>query len=211
MATSVLRYVAIGSLSVSFGVALADSIYLRPAWDDTVSVGSLPTMQRYDAYAKSNAVTRHQGDVAFPVGEGICRGATCDKAHFDSLINDVAQAYGVDSALLHAVVTVESRYNPSARGPNGAAGLMQLMPGTARRYGVTNVFDPEQNLRGGARYLRDLLEKFGSDVSLAVAAYQAGELNVLRYKNSVPPFRTTMDYVSKVLGYYNRFRAAAGR
>jgi soluble lytic murein transglycosylase-like protein len=87
---------------------------------------------------------------------------------------------------------------------------MQLMPGTAKRYGVENVFDPEQNLRGGAKYLRDLLEKFGSDARLAIAAYQAGELNVIRYQNSIPPFRTTIEYVSKVLDYYHKFRAAAG-
>lgn len=126
----------------------------------------------------------------------------------DSLIAEVAQGYGIDRALLHAIVTVESRYNPRAQGPDGAAGLMQLMPGTARLLGVKDVFDPEQNLRAGARHLRYLLDKFQNNLQLVIAAYQAGELAVIRAKNAVPPFPRNMEYVSLVLSHYQKYRAA---
>lgn len=130
------------------------------------------------------------------------------KDNLDRLIAEVAQGYGVESALMHAIVTVESRYNPRAQGPDGAAGLMQLMPGTAKLWGVKDVFDPEENLRGGARHLRYLLDKFENNLQLVIAAYHAGELAVIRAKNSVPPFRKNLEYVSLVLSHYHKYRAA---
>lgn len=134
--------------------------------------------------------------------------APYSKDKLDNLITEVAQGYGIDSALLHAIVTVESRYNPRALGPDGAAGLMQLMPGTAKLLGVTDVFDPEQNLRAGARHLRYLLDKFQNNLQLVIAAYHAGELAVIRAKNAVPPFPKNMEYVSLVLSHYHKYRAA---
>lgn len=127
---------------------------------------------------------------------------------YDAAIDQVARAYALEAALLRAVVSVESAFDPRAVSDKGAGGLMQLMPATARRYGVTDPFDPEQNLHGGARYLRDLLGQFGGDLKLALAAYNAGELNVIRHGHSVPPFRETRDYVPKVLDLYHRYRAA---
>lgn len=209
MATRILRYVSIGLAGTLVGIAWADTIYMQSAQDGSMVFRSMPTAPRYAASTNQDRVDRRRR-TRIPESDDSCNGTLCDKSQLYTLINDIAHVYGIDSALLHAVVTVESRYNPSARGPNGAAGLMQLMPGTAKRYGVENVYDPEQNLRGGAKYLRDLLEKFGSDVRLAIAAYQAGEMTVSRYQNSIPPFRTTMEYVSKVLDYYHQFRAAAG-
>ncbi len=128
------------------------------------------------------------------------------KARFERLIERIAQRYQLESALLHALITVESRYNPAALSPRGAQGLMQLMPATARRYGVVNAFDPEQNVRGGAQYLRDLLALFDRDVDLAVAAYNAGENAVIRYGNRIPPYRETGSYVPKVMDYYRRYQ-----
>jgi soluble lytic murein transglycosylase-like protein len=107
------------------------------------------------------------------------------------VVEEVSRAYGLESALLHAVISVESSYNPKAVSKAGAAGLMQLMPGTAKRYGVADAFDPAQNLRGGANYLRDLLKLFDSDVSLALAAFNAGEDAVMRYGNRIP-YRETL-------------------
>jgi soluble lytic murein transglycosylase-like protein len=112
----------------------------------------------------------------------------------------------VDPALLHAVVTVESGYNARALSPKGAVGLMQLMPDTARRYAVGDIWDPVDNVRGGARYLRDLLGMFNDNLSLAIAAYNAGEKAVIRYGHRIPPYSETQNYVPKVLGFYTRYR-----
>ena len=127
------------------------------------------------------------------------------RSQYAEVIQQAAYKHGLDPALLHSVIRAESSYNPGAVSHKGAMGLMQLMPGTAARYGVRNPYDPEENIFGGARYLRDLMGMFGSDVRLAVAAYNAGEQNVIKYGYQVPPFPETRDYVSKVLGYYNRF------
>ncbi|CAL1239480.1 transglycosylase SLT domain-containing protein [Candidatus Methylocalor cossyra] len=128
-----------------------------------------------------------------------------NRRRYQDLIDAVAQQHGLDPALLHAVIQAESGYDPEAVSPKGAMGLMQLMPATALRYGVQDPYDPQENLVGGARYLSDLIEMFGSDIRLAVAAYNAGENNVLKYGYQVPPFPETQEYVSRVLAYYNRF------
>jgi hypothetical protein len=118
------------------------------------------------------------------------------------LIDQVAVEVGLPSSLLHAVVEVESAYNSNAVSPKGAVGLMQLMPATAKRYNVTDRSDPLANLRGGARYLRDLLALFNQDLSLALAAYNAGENAVKRYNNQIPPYRETRNYVKRVKKIY---------
>lgn len=123
-------------------------------------------------------------------------------------ISAAAQASRLDPALLHAVVEVESGYNPKAVSPKGALGLMQLMPDTARRYGVTDPFDAAQNLRGGAHHLRNLLNRFSNDKELALAAYNAGEAAVLRH-GRIPPYRETRDYVPAVLQRYELLRSNA--
>lgn len=127
------------------------------------------------------------------------------RMQFANVIEAAAYRHGLEPALLHAVIQAESSYNPGAVSNKGAMGLMQLMPGTAARYGVRNPYDPQENIFGGARYLRDLMGMFRSDVRLAVAAYNAGEHNVMKYGYQVPPFQETRDYVTKVLGYYSRY------
>jgi soluble lytic murein transglycosylase-like protein len=129
---------------------------------------------------------------------------------FSSLIEAVAQAHGVESALVHAVISAESGYNPAALSKAGARGLMQLMPATAQRYGVQNIMDPQENISGGVKYLKDLLQMFQGNMELAVAAYNAGENAVVRYGNKVPPYAETVNYVPKVLGFYNKFRTGKG-
>jgi soluble lytic murein transglycosylase-like protein len=116
---------------------------------------------------------------------------------YDALITELAKKHGVDSRLVHAVVTVESAYHPRARSVKGARGLMQLMPDTARQYGVANSYNPTANLDAGIKHLRSLLDRF--DLKLAIAAYNAGEAAVQRF-GGVPPYRETRDYVSRVLG-----------
>lgn len=128
-----------------------------------------------------------------------------DKILYDRMVDKIALTYGLESALLHAVISVESRYSPKAVSKAGAIGLMQLMPGTAKRYGVVDPLDPMQNLRGGARYLRYLLKKYNNDRNLALAAYNAGEASVAKYGNQIPPYPETMNYVPRVMKYYQKY------
>ena len=129
------------------------------------------------------------------------------KDRFASLVEEAARTYQVDAALLHAVISAESGYNPAAVSNKGAIGLMQLMPATARRYGVENSFDPEQNIRGGTKYLSYLLQLFNNNLELAVAAYNAGEKAVIRHGYSIPPYRETLGYVPKVLKLQKKHRS----
>jgi len=130
-----------------------------------------------------------------------------EKNRYAPLVAEAAQTYRVDAALLHAVISAESGYNPAAVSRKGAAGLMQLMPETARRYGVENSFDPAQNIRGGAQYLGYLLQLFGNNTELALAAYNAGENAVIRHGYSIPPYRETLGYVPKVLKLQKNYRS----
>jgi soluble lytic murein transglycosylase-like protein len=127
------------------------------------------------------------------------------KNRFVPLVEEAARAYQVDAALLHAVISAESGYNPTAVSNKGAVGLMQLMPETARRYGVENSFDPEQNIRGGTKYLSYLLQLFNNNLELTVAAYNAGENAVIRHGYSIPPYRETLAYVPKVLKLQKKY------
>ena len=125
---------------------------------------------------------------------------------FDPLVQTVARTYRISPALLHAVITTESYYNPTAVSRAGAVGLMQLMPATAKRYGVTDRRDPQQNIRGGSRYLRDLLHDFNHNLELALAAYNAGENAVKKYGDKIPPYAETRNYVKKVMRHYHRYK-----
>jgi soluble lytic murein transglycosylase-like protein len=149
---------------------------------------------------------------AAPVRDSVSRSATAYtavmRARYASHVQAAASAADVDPALIHAVISAESGYNPSARSRKGALGLMQLMPDTATRYSVRDRLDPAQNIRGGAHYLRDLLQMFGNDVPLALAAYNAGEKAVIRYGNRIPPYPETVAYVPRVMKFYKRYRSA---
>ena len=118
------------------------------------------------------------------------------------IIANAARANGIDAKLVHAVIRAESGYNENAISSRGAVGLMQLIPATALRYGVTNSYDPTENISGGTRYLRDLLKMFNGNIELALAGYNAGENAVIRAGNRIPPYPETMAYVPKVLSFY---------
>ena len=127
-----------------------------------------------------------------------------NKKKFAELIEQAAYRHNVDAKLVHAVIQTESAYNSTAQSPKGAVGLMQLMPDTARRFGVSDRNDPDQNVDGGTRYLKHLINMFNPNLDLAVAAYNAGENAVIRYNNSIPPYPETQNYVKQVLALYNQ-------
>jgi soluble lytic murein transglycosylase-like protein len=148
-----------------------------------------PTLSQADWDPKSNLLARAKSYVPW--------------------VNEAARSNKLDAHLLHAVIAAESAYNPRARSAKGAQGIMQLMPATAKRYGVRDSFDARQNIAGGARYLADLLRLFKNDTRLALAAYNAGEYAVWRYGGKIPPYRETEAYVPRVLSFYRRFQSAA--
>jgi soluble lytic murein transglycosylase-like protein len=131
-------------------------------------------------------------------------------ARYSSIVETASRAYGVDKALVHAVISAESGYNPHAVSRAGARGLMQLMPETARRYGVRNSLDPADNIYGGVKYLRDLITMFNGNLKLVLAAYNAGENAVIRAGLRIPPYPETLGYVPKVLEFYHRFQTRQG-
>ncbi len=126
---------------------------------------------------------------------------------FAKLIDTAAQDTALDPVLIHAVISVESGYNPAARSPKGALGLMQVLPETGARYGVKNVAQsPAANVRAGTRYLKDLMDMFDRRLELVLAAYNAGEGAVIKYGERIPPFRETQHYVPAVLARYQEWR-----
>ncbi len=126
---------------------------------------------------------------------------TYSTQQYDTYINTASQLHGLPPNLIKAVIKVESNFNPRALSPKGAQGLMQLMPGTARLMNVDDPFDPWDNISGGVKYLRGLIDRFEGKVAFALAGYNAGPEHVERY-NGIPPFQETQNYVRRVIQYY---------
>jgi len=129
-----------------------------------------------------------------------------DVNKYDHIIAKAASKYKIDQALIKAVIKAESNFNHRAVSPVGAQGLMQLMPSTAYALQVDDVFQPENNIEGGVRYLRYLLNVYKGDLRLALAAYNAGETAVAKYDTNIPPFRETQNYIRRVLSYFDDFK-----
>ena len=132
-----------------------------------------------------------------------------EKTPFQKLIHDAAARYNLDPNLIHSVISIESNFNPKAVSPKNARGLMQLMPRTAQLMGVKDALDPGQNIDGGSHYLSDLLKKYGNDLTLALAAYNAGPDSVDKYGRRVPPYLETMKYVQRIAKTYAKLKADA--
>lgn len=194
------------------------------AWSNALlilAVAAAPGLARADVYSFTDASgvahfsnvpsdSRYQLLISSPTetAAGAAKGRAIDwlarSAQYDGVISGAAKDATIQAALVRAVIVVESGFNPRAISKKGAIGLMQLQPATARRYGVKNIYDPEQNVRAGAHYLSDLLTRFDSNLELALAAYNAGEEAVERYGRHIPPFRETLAYVPSVMKVYQR-------
>lgn len=183
------------------GVCVAPSasadVFQFIAEDGTSHFSDQPTDARFKLLLRTSgdALLRSTAKPGFPVRR-------VEKLRFEEAISLAAQSSRIETALLHAVIEVESGYNPNAISPKGAMGLMQLMPATARRYGLTDPMNVRQNLQGGAHLLRDLLDQFSENKELALAAYNAGAGAVLAHGRRVPPFPETTRYVPAVLKIY---------
>jgi hypothetical protein len=121
----------------------------------------------------------------------------------DGYIEEFSELYNVDPLLIYAQMSQESSFRSRATSSKGASGFMQLMPGTARRFGVKNIYNPKQNIQAGVKYMRWLLDKFGGDPRLALAGYNAGEGSVMKYGNKIPPYRETQNYVIRIMAHYD--------
>jgi soluble lytic murein transglycosylase-like protein len=193
-------------LAVSARIAQAD-VYRYVDADGAVLFTNVPPDSRYKVYLKEK---REKPDpVAQTLASELRYYDEEARSRYSRHIFEAARLTKLEPALIHAVISAESGYNPFARSRKGAAGLMQLMPEIAKRYGVKNRLDPAQNIHGGARYLRDLIRLFKNDLQLAVAAYNAGENAVVRHGNRIPPYSETMTYVPRVMNYYKKYRTTS--
>lgn len=196
--------VLIGVISFLSTCAFAESddVYMSQEPDGTPRFSSQPYDGSYTLYIKGDSPP------AKAKVSSIHSGTKRNRMEMDPLIRSSSNKHGLDPDLVRAVVEVESAYNPIALSPKGAMGPMQLIPATAARYGVTDPGDPQQNIDGGVRYLKDLLAAYGGNVALALAAYNSGERAVFRHGSRIPPFRETMIYVPNVLARYEANKRA---
>ncbi len=186
-----------------FAPAVSADIFRYVDRNGDVHYTNVPNDSRYKIHRRvddTNPITNTLAKEIRHYGPGV-------RKRYEEDILAAASENNVDPALIHAVISAESGYNPFARSRQGAAGLMQLMPETARRFGARNRLDPGQNIRAGVRYLRMLMDLFDNDLELVLAAYNAGENAVIRFGHRVPPYSETMIYVPRVLEYYKRYRA----
>jgi soluble lytic murein transglycosylase-like protein len=204
------RYLTAGVLLVLAGFASAAraDIYAYTDPSGTTHFTNLPDDARYQLIVRSPVVAA----VNQPADARRAAAWLAKSNAFDAAIQRAARAADVQPELVRAVIVVESGFNPRAISHRGAVGLMQLLPSTARRYGAFNAFDPEQNIHAGARYLADLISRFGSkNLDLVLAAYNAGENAVEKYGRRIPPYRETRAYVPNVLKMYHALRIQAGQ
>jgi soluble lytic murein transglycosylase-like protein len=191
-------------LAIGLGSACAHAdIYAFTDSAGVMHLSNVPTDSRYSVILEAP----RERPAGRTIGVSRLRSLLRPSARFDVAIDQAAGAATVSPALVRAVITVESGFNPQAVSSRGARGLMQLRPATARHYGVSDVFDPSQNIRGGVSYLKDLLVRFDSDLELALAAYNAGEDAVERYGRHIPPYPETLQYVPRVMTVYRSLLA----
>ena len=193
---------AVSFILLSESPARAD-FYRYTDEDGVVHITNVPTSSSYRWFMRE----KNHGTIVTKTKPG--RIPTVDvSGKYEDIIRRTSERYGVDPALVKAIVKAESDFDYMAISVKGARGLMQLMPETARLMGVRQIHDPEENVEGGIRYLSHLLSLFDSNLNLAIAAYNAGENAVLKY-GAIPPFSETKTYVQRVLKYYNAYTNGA--
>src|SRR5262244_672832 len=185
-------FLGVVSLVLLSSTSVGAQVYRLSEGDGTVHFTNAPTDPRYKNLAGYSSGT----------SAGFLRLPPADTARYAAEIKAASDRYGVPERLVQAVIRAESAFNPKAVSVKGAQRLMQLMPETASMLGVRNSFDPQQNIDGGVRHLRGLIDRFGNDLPLALAAYNAGEKAVINYRG-IPPFPETRDYVTRVLYLYD--------
>ena len=207
----VLAAVAAGIVLVATPSARADYVVLRNGARLNVT-GYEILGDRYRLHLQGGVAEVRMDEIAAIEPEEIFEPSTeplTAKTPYQKLILAAASRYHLDPDLIHSVIAIESNFDPKAVSPKNARGLMQLMPRTAEVLGVKDSFDPEQNIDGGTRYLRDLMAKYKSNLTLALAAYNAGPDSVDKYGHRVPPYLETMKYVQRITKTYAKLKANA--
>ncbi|HEY9396756.1 MAG TPA: lytic transglycosylase domain-containing protein [Burkholderiales bacterium] len=199
--------------ALSCAVAQAD-VYSMVDADGRVRFSNVPNDSRYKLYMREQSAPADKADRVRVTldkrlpGGGLFANPALQRRPYHAHVLAAAKANDLDPALIHAVITAESNYSPMAVSPKGAIGLMQVMPTTGARFGVTAkaLRQPDTNIRIGTQYLAWLLDRFDGDVELALAGYNAGENAVLRHGQRIPPYAETRAYVPRVIGYYEQLR-----
>lgn len=199
------KTVEIKAVATPTWIYLVDGARLRVDEVREVTDGAWYNRNNVSVFLARERIARieRQPDTAAPGEDWKLHGWSSGSTSIDGLIRTNAARFAIDPYLVFLVIEQESHFHPFAVSPKGARGLMQLMPGTARRFGVSRPFDPADNIRGGTQYLKQLLTMFNGRVDLALASYNAGEGRVLDYGNRVPPFKETRDYVKRISSRYS--------
>lgn len=190
--------IAFALLQTQCQLALAD-IYIDLSEDDEISISNVHILENYTikmvehTSTRSNAVDKPNTSI-----ENI------NALPYHQYVAQASKIYSIDPLLIHAVIAVESNHNPQAKSPKGAYGLMQLMPQTSKHLKVKNRLDSKQNIMAGTQYLRELLNTFDGDISLTLAAYNAGPATVIKYGKKIPPYKETQAYIHKVMRFYHQ-------
>lgn len=200
-----LAAVTLSTLSVT---AQAGNMYIYKDQGGQVLLTNVNPSGNFDKFTKKVKVTYYKDSKMYDGGSdssnygNSAASNSGSRNSYDAYIRASAERHGVDPALMKAMMHTESAFNPNARSPVGAQGLMQLMPATARRFKVSNAWNPAENIEGSAKYIAWLMRRFNNNVEFAVAGYNAGEGNVDKY-NGIPPFKETRNYVKKVMSRYH--------
>jgi len=196
----IINLLLVVAIIVSWSSTSSADIYRYEDDDGIVHFTDAPTDKRFKVFMRDLKKDRE-------LRTKLRYARSANPAEYEHLIKNCADKYGVSPYLIKAVIHAESGYNPNAVSSKGASGLMQLMPATAKSLKVTDRFNPKDNVEGGVKYLRFLLDTFSGDVSLALAAYNAGLSNVAKY-GGIPPYNETRTYVNRVLSYMQSYQSS---